>query len=233
MRIYELGTEHVFPPASEAIKEGLLAIGGDLHPARLLNAYRNGIFPWYEEGEPVMWWSPDPRLVIQPHEVYVSKSLRKIIRDRIFTLKFDCNFEAVIENCANTKRKESDGTWLTNDLKNAMKQLHQSGWAHSVEVYHQEKLVGGLYGLAIGKVFFGESMFHLVSNASKVAFVYLSALLQKKEFVLIDAQQDTAHLRSLGAYTISRNDFIQALDEFATQNVSPENWHSESFDIKF
>jgi leucyl/phenylalanyl-tRNA--protein transferase len=233
MRIYELGNEHVFPPATEAIKEGLLAIGGDLHPSRLLNAYRNGIFPWYEDGEPIMWWSPDPRLVIQPHEIYISKSLRKIIRSKTFDLKFDCNFEAVIDNCANTKRKEGDGTWLTPALKNAMTMLHHAGYAHSVEAYYQGNLVGGLYGLAIGKVFFGESMFHHMSNASKVAFVYLSLFLQKNGFILIDAQQDTAHMRSFGAYAIRRDDFIATLKQHTSIDIFTDKWDVKSIDVDF
>lgn len=207
---------YAFPPVKLAEKDGLLAIGGDLSPLRLLNAYANGIFPWYNEDEPILWWSPDPRLVIRPGEMKVSKSLRHTLNSKKFEVKIDTNFRSVMLHCADTPRKGQDGTWIVNDMIEAYCRLHDMGFAHSFETYQDGKLVGGLYGVSIGKVFFGESMFHTVSDASKVAFYHLHQALLKNEFVLIDCQQETDHLKSLGAYTISRNDFLNEIKKALT-----------------
>lgn len=222
--IFKLGNTNNFPPASQASEEGLLAFGGDLKPERLLRAYREGIFPWFEEGQPYLWWSPDPRLVLFPDNVRISKSMRKVIRDQKFDIKFDHDFKKVIQNCAVTGRKEQDGTWITNEMIEAYTSLHALGYAHSVEAYEGAKLVGGLYGIAIGKVFFGESMFHHRSNASKVAFIELCRFLLENDFQLIDAQQDTSHLRSFGAQTIRREMFLDYLEKWVNLPSLTGKW---------
>ena len=165
-----------FPDPENALTEpnGLLAVGGDLSLERLLSAYKLGIFPWYEDGQPILWWSPDPRMVLFPDELHISKSLEKIINRKVFKVSFNQNFPAVILACANQRSKNRDGTWITDEIQQAYIHLHQAGWAHSVEVWDDNNLVGGLYGIALGKIFFGESMFNEQNNASKVAFVYLT-----------------------------------------------------------
>lgn len=222
--IFKLGNTNDFPPASQASEEGLLAFGGDLKPERLLRAYREGIFPWFEEGQPYLWWSPDPRLVLFPNNLRISKSMRKVIRDQKFDIKFDHDFKKVIQNCAVTGRKEQDGTWITNEMIEAYTSLHALGYAHSVEAYEGAELVGGLYGIAIGKVFFGESMFHHRSNASKVAFIELCRFLLENDFQLIDAQQDTSHLRSFGALTIRREMFLDYLEKWVNLPSLTGKW---------
>ncbi len=212
MPVYQLpDDEMIFPHPDLANEEGLLAVGGDLSVPRLLLAYTNGIFPWYNEGEPVLWWSPDPRLVLFPDEFKRQKSLRLLVNKSRFQVTFDKAFEQVIEQCGNVKRKNQKGTWITKEMKIAYTKLHKLGIARSVETWENGKLVGGLYGLLIGKVFFGESMFHTVDNASKVAFWYLIEKLRKNDIQLIDAQQDTPHLRSLGARLIPRKEFLTLL----------------------
>lgn len=211
MTIYKLPQELVFPPPEEAEPEGLLAIGGDLSIERLLLAYCLGIFPWYSEGSPILWWSPDPRLILEPKNLHVSKSLSKVIKKDIFKITLDQSFDEVIQGCANAKRPEGKGTWIVNDMIKAYSHLHKAGFAHSVESRVNDKLVGGVYGVALGKVFFGESMFYTVENASKTAFVYLVRLLQKWRFEMIDCQVTTTNLLRFGAHEISRSQFLRRL----------------------
>ncbi|KTC39802.1 leucyl/phenylalanyl-tRNA--protein transferase [Pseudomonas putida] len=210
--------ELVFPPLSKAMREpnGLLAAGGDLSPERLIQAYRHGCFPWFEAGQPILWWSPDPRTVLLPAEVHVSRSLRKVLRQGRFRVTFDRDFAAVIAECAGP-RNYTDGTWITDDMQRAYLALHEQGHAHSVEVWDGDALVGGLYGLAMGRLFFGESMFSRADNASKVGFVTLVEHLQQAGFVLIDCQMPTDHLHSLGARSIAREAFADYLNQYLDQ----------------
>lgn len=211
MPIYQLGSELIFPEASLASDDGLLAVGGDLSPERLVLAYQNGIFPWFEDDEQIMWWSPNPRLILELNEFKVSKSLKRIINSNKFDVKLNTCFTDVIEACSSTNRKGEDGTWITEGMKEAYIKLHKLGIAYSVEVFENKQLVGGLYGLAIGKIFCGESMFHKVSNASKVALYYLVDILKENNFNFIDAQTPTNHLISMGAKEISRETFLSRL----------------------
>ena len=199
--------EMVFPDPTLAEEDGLLAIGGDLSMERLLLAYSSGIFPWFSEGEPILWYSPHQRCVIYPNRILVSKSMKKIIRDGVFTITLNTAFEDVILNCAKTPRKGQDGTWITDEMQAAYINLYQNGYAHSVEVWQNEQLVGGLYGLKVNRVFCGESMFSKVSNASKAALIYLSKL----NIDLIDCQLPNDHLMSLGAEMIERNVYMKIL----------------------
>ncbi len=210
-----------FPDPENALTEpnGLLAVGGDLSLERLLSAYKLGIFPWYEDGQPILWWSPDPRMVVFPDELHISKSLKKIINRKVFKVSFNQNFPAVILACANQRSKNRDGTWITDEIQQAYIHLHQAGWAHSVEVWDDNNLVGGLYGIALGKIFFGESMFNEQNNASKVAFVYLTQNLKNQNFKLIDCQVSSEHLASLGAKEIRREKFMQHLQENLNLNL--------------
>lgn len=207
-----LHSPHIpFPDVELALNEpnGLIAIGGDLSTERLLSAYRQGIFPWYSEGEPVLWYSPNPRMVITKDTLHISKSLEKVLRSNRFEVRMNMRFEQVISQCKDIKRKEQDSTWIDNDMVQAYIQLHHQGYAHSIEVYENDQLAGGLYGVAIGKVFFGESMFSCASNASKVALVYL---LKNTDYQLIDCQVENPHLKSLGAFNIERSAFVQQLE---------------------
>ena len=204
----------------------MLAIGGDLSPLRLINAYANGIFPWYNEGGPILWWSLDPRLIIRPGEMKVSKSLRHTLNSGKFEVRIDANFRSVMEHCGTTPREGQDGTWITHDMLEAYCLLHELGYAHSFETYLDGNLVGGLYGVSIGKAFFGESMFHTVSDASKVAFHHLHQFLKANDFKLIDCQQETPHLKSLGAYTIPRRVFLTELDVLVMEPSMVGNWGS-------
>ncbi|WP_349570197.1 leucyl/phenylalanyl-tRNA--protein transferase [Azotobacter salinestris] len=201
-----------FPPLERALRDpnGLLAVGGDLSSERLIQAYRHGCFPWYQAGQPILWWSPDPRTVLLPHELHVSRSLRKVLRQERFQVSFDRDFSAVIQACAGP-RDYADGTWITPEMRKAYQELHRRGIAHSVEVWQNGTLVGGLYGLAIGQLFFGESMFSHTDNASKVGFATLVRRLEQWGFVLIDCQMPTEHLQSLGARSIPRTEFSDFL----------------------
>lgn len=203
-----------FPPAERAIDdpEGLLAIGGDLSAERLLAAYRAGIFPWFSEGQPVLWWSPDPRCVLPPAEIKISRSLAKRLRNGHFQISFNSAFAAVMAGCA-APRKDNPNTWITESMKTAYLRLFQRGYAHSVECWRDGRLAGGLYGVALGRVFFGESMFSLRPDASKVALAALADRLQAKNFSLIDCQVDSEHMRRLGARLIDRARFIRLLAE--------------------
>lgn len=204
-----------FPPLEKAMREpnGLLAAGGDLSAERLLAAYRHGCFPWYQDGQPVLWWSPDPRTVLYPEDLHVSRSLRKKLRQNVFSVTFDCAFRDVIEGCA-APRSYADGTWITTPMQNAYMELHQLGVAHSVEVWQDERLVGGLYGLAMGRLFFGESMFSRTTDASKVGFVTLVERLHAWGFKMIDCQMPTQHLASFGSRSISRAAFAETLSRY-------------------
>ena len=211
MPVQILDEEIRFPHPSIADKDGLLAIGGDLSRERLLYAYANGIYPWFDEDSPILWWSPDPRMILFPGEFKKSKSLAQTIRRGKFKISFDSDFKSVIKNCAEAGRREQEGTWITREMINAYIDLHELGYAHSVETYMNGTLAGGLYGLSLGKAFFGESMFHLERDASKVA---LSALVERClewDFQFIDAQQRTEHLRSLGARPVPRETFLSLL----------------------
>jgi leucyl/phenylalanyl-tRNA--protein transferase len=204
--------ELTFPPLDKALREpnGLLAAGGDLSADRLIQAYRHGCFPWYQDGQPILWWSPDPRTVLFPTELHVSRSLRKLIRQGRYQVTFDQDFAGVIQACAGP-RAYADGTWITDNMQAAYLELHRRGFAHSVEVWDQGSLVGGLYGLAMGQLFFGESMFSRADNASKVGFASLVERLHAGGVVLIDCQMPTEHLISLGARSIGRHEFADFL----------------------
>ena len=190
-----------------------MAVGGDLSVERLLVAYKNGIFPWFSEGDPILWWSPDPRLVLFPEEIKISRSLNRLIKKNTFVITFDKAFDDVIRNCAETKRSYGDGTWITEEMQDAYRRLHRHGYAHSVEAWQSNKLVGGLYGVSIGRAFFGESMFSHESNSSKVAFVNLVKTLRNKQFELIDCQVKTDHLMRFGAREIPRKVFLEQLKQ--------------------
>lgn len=212
-----------FPPLTKAMREpnGLLAAGGDLSADRLVQAYRHGCFPWFSEGQPILWWSPDPRTVLFPEELHVSRSLAKLLRQQRYQVSFDRDFEAVIQACA-APRRDADGTWITDDMQNAYTELHNRGHAHSVEVWDNGELVGGLYGLAMGQLFFGESMFSRADNASKFGFVTLVKQLQAWGFVLIDCQMATRHLESLGARSIPRQQFADYLRDHLDQPTTAQ-----------
>jgi len=209
--ISQLGADHIFPNPRNASDEGLLAFGGDLSPGRILTAYRKGIFPWYSKGDPVLWWSPDPRLLLYPSQFKVSKSFRKTLKSKHFEVKFDANFANVIRACAYTPREGQSGTWILPEMQEAYIELHRQGFAHSVESYINGKMVGGLYGISIGKAFFGESMFSHVSDASKVVFKALSDVLALRGYDFIDCQIPTEHLKSLGAVVVCRDEFLGSL----------------------
>ncbi|MFN8208886.1 MAG: leucyl/phenylalanyl-tRNA--protein transferase [Bacteroidales bacterium] len=205
--------EEIFPPSHQYDPDGFVASGGHLSVDMLLIAYAAGIFPWYSDDSPILWWSPDPRFVLFPGEFRVSKSLRKKIRDQVFDVRFDTCFDDVIEACASVQRADQPGTWITKEMTGAYKDLHRAGYAHSVEAFHNGKLAGGLYGVSLGNAFFGESMFHRETDASKVALYYLVELAISWGFEFIDSQVPTDHLTSLGARNISRNDYLRLLEK--------------------
>jgi leucyl/phenylalanyl-tRNA--protein transferase len=225
MGIPWLGAHDPFPPVEQAADEpnGLLAAGGDLSPERLLDAYAHGIFPWFNDGDPVLWWSPEPRMVLVPGELRLSRSLRKVIRSGVFTATFDRAFDAVVAECA-APRPNQDGTWITAQMKRAYSELARLGFAHSVETWEGTELVGGLYGVALGRAFYGESMFSRRSNASKVALAYLSCQLERWDFPLIDCQMSTEHLASLGAREIPRREFLRAVRLAVALEPAPAPW---------
>lgn len=225
MSIYQLPDEIAFPSPEKAEPDGLLAVGGDLSAQRLIAAYSLGIFPWYSDGEPILWWSPDPRMVLFPKDFRVSKTLRKVANNGKFEIKFDTAFADVIEMCASVSRIDQEGeTWITQEMKEAYINLHKKGIAHSVETYTNGKLVGGLYGLSLGGCFFGESMFHTVTDASKVALYHLVNKLTEWNFDLIDVQQETRHLKSLGAIPIERKDFLPLLNKSMQRHSIVGKW---------
>ena len=221
-----LGSSDPFPPLELALAEpnGLLCAGGDLSPQRILEAYRNGIFPWYSPGEPILWWSPNPRMVLVPSEFKLARSLRRTLRAGPHRVTLDRCFPAVIRACARTPRKGQAGTWISNEMQAAYCALHELGVAHSVETWLDDKLVGGLYGLAIGKMFYGESMFSHASDASKIALAHLARHLDAQGFGLIDCQMTTPHLASLGAREIARREFIAQLAELTAAPPDHRRW---------
>lgn len=207
MPIYKLVDELIFPPVSEA-EDGIVAVGGDLSPERLMMAYRSGIFPWYSAEEPIIWWSPDPRCVLFPDRLHISRSMRRVLNSKRFTVTFNKNFEAVIEHCKKIYRKGQEGSWITAEMKKAYVKLHELGYAKSIEVWENEQLVGGMYGVDLGTVFCGESMFSIVSNASKVAMIVFMEKFQEEGGRLLDCQVYNDHLASMGAEEISRDEFL-------------------------
>ena len=221
-----LDSDTPFPPLDRALSEpnGLLAAGADLSAERLIDAYRHGIYPWYSEGQPLLWWSPDPRMVLYVSEFRISRSLGKRIKRREFDVRIDTAFDQVIDACANVPRDQQRGTWITGAMGLAYRRLHTLGYAHSVEAWRGHELAGGLYGLALGGVFFGESMFTRAPDASKVSLAALVALLQQRGVTLIDCQQETEHLASMGARPIPRRKFARHLDELIHSNAAPAGW---------
>lgn len=224
MPIYRLSKELAFPDPSYTEEEGLLAVGGDLSVERLLLAYANGIFPWFIEGSKILWWSPDPRMVLFPDNFKVSNSLKQLIRSKKYSHTFDQDFEAVIRNCSCVSRDGQDSTWITEKMQKAYIKLHKKGFAHSVETWLDGELVGGLYGVSLGRAFFGESMFFHQRDASKFALYHLVQLLKAWDFDFIDAQQDTEHLRSMGAINIPRPEFMERLDKAIAKPTYKGNW---------
>ncbi len=221
-------TSYQFPDISRALREpdGLLAIGGDLSAQRLESAYKSCIFPWYNNDQPILWWSPDPRAVIYPEKIRVSRSLRKSIKKGHIMVSFDQAFTRVIDACRKT-RKDSEGTWITQEMRNAYCNLHRLGNAHSVEAWLDGQLVGGLYGVSFGQIFFGESMFSTVTDASKIAFVKLAEQLTQWNYQLIDGQVKSAHLSSLGAEELPRNQFKQRVSELCELPTHPDAWRCQ------
>lgn len=217
-----------FPPVSQALRDpdGLLAVGGDLRPERLIRAYEQGIFPWYQDDQPILWWSPATRMALRPQDLVISRSMRKLLRRGDYRVTLDKAFDRVIAACART-REIFPGTWITPQMQEAYGRLHELGIAHSVEVWHEEALVGGLYGVALGKMFFGESMFSLRSNASKAGFILLVQQLQLWHYQLIDCQVPSEHLRSLGASDISREAFLEILVNARQQRGHEGSWQME------
>lgn len=224
MPVFRLSSRLTFPPPHLAISEGLLAIGGDLTTERLVLAYSQGIFPWYAEDDPILWWSPDPRLILYPADLHVSQSLRRLIRRQPFTISLDRAFDRVIRACAGTRGPDHAGTWIVPEMVAAYERLHEVGLAHSVEAWQDGTLVGGLYGVSLGRVFFGESMFSQVSNASKVALVRLVEMLRQAGFELVDCQVATAHLTRFGAREVSRNRFLEDLHQALKQPTLQGAW---------
>jgi leucyl/phenylalanyl-tRNA---protein transferase len=224
-----------FPPVSTALREpnGLLAAGADLSPQQLVNAYRRGIFPWFSRGEPILWWSPDPRMVLFPAELKISRSLGKTLKNAAYTVKLDTTFAQVIAACATTPRQGQTGTWIIPEMQSAYLRLHELGLAHSVETWHGDKLVGGLYGIAIGGVFFGESMFSHATDASKIALAHLCNLLLSRKFGIIDCQMETNHLASLGARPIPRDEFLARVAACVDAGDPPGRWPAEGIDAVF
>jgi leucyl/phenylalanyl-tRNA--protein transferase len=216
-----------FPPVSRALREpnGLLAAGGDLSPARLLAAYRQGIYPWFSEGDPILWWSPDPRMVLLPEEFRITRSLAKTLRNAAYEVRMDTAFRQVMEACA-APREGQDGTWITQAMIDAYSGMHDLGYAHSVETWIDGALAGGLYGMAVGRVFFGESMFMRVRDASKIALAHLVMHLRHEGFGLIDCQMETTHLASLGARPIARDEFSFRISDLVNSGPEPQRWHT-------
>ena len=228
-----LPPEPVFPPVTAALIEpngpnGLLAAGGDLSPQRILAAYRQGIFPWYSADEPILWWSPDPRMVLIPEEFSPRRSLAKALRNADYEVRLDTAFAEVVAACATAPRDGQGGTWITAEMQAAYRRLHELGYAHSVETWIGSRLVGGLYGIAIGRAFYGESMFARTTDASKIALAHLCVYLRRRGFGIIDCQMETAHLASLGARTIPRRDFVARLATLTADGDAPGRWPADA-----
>ena len=226
MTVYQLIPDNnLFPPAEEAEADGLLAVGGDLTKKRLLAAYRQGIFPWYEVGQPILWWCPDPRLVLFPEDLKISRSLGKVLRKEEFEIRFDSSFENVIKACANVRTEQGKDTWIIPEMQQAYTELHQEGYAHSVESWLNGELVGGLYGISLGQCFFGESMFSTVNDSSKVALVSLAEFSKQVGIKIIDCQMTTQHLLSLGAHEIDRKSFLRKLNQYLEKPDIKGPWY--------
>jgi leucyl/phenylalanyl-tRNA--protein transferase len=219
----------LFPPVEMALTEpnGLLAAGGDLSPERVLAAYTRGIFPWSAPSEPILWWSPDPRMVLFPADFKLSRSLAKTLRNKAYEVRLDTAFSAVLANCASVPRHGQSGTWITAEMKRAYLRLHELGYAHSVETWMGDELAGGLYGIAIGRVFYGESMFARVTDASKIALAHLCRFVEQRGFAVIDCQMQTEHLASLGARPIPRSDFVASLEAWIQAGYPPGRWPAD------
>ncbi|MFP4070917.1 MAG: leucyl/phenylalanyl-tRNA--protein transferase [Desulfovibrionales bacterium] len=224
MSVYFLSDDPVFPDPETSEPVGLLALGGDLSVKRLVAAYSMGIFPWYTEDTPILWWSPDPRPIIEPRELHIPKSLRRVLNKERFSVTVDHDFAGVIRSCASVPREGADGTWLVPEMVSAYEELHRAGFAHSVEVWAEGELVGGIYGVSLGRAFFGESMFHTVTNASKVGFVHLVRLLGTKGYSFMDCQQQSANLQRYGVREIPRREFLYRLQEAVRSGVP--HWDS-------
>ena len=230
MPVYQLIPDiPLFPLAEEAEADGLLAVGGDLTKERLLTAYRKGIFPWYEVGQPILWWCPNPRLVLIPEELKISRSLRKVLRKQEFEIRFDSSFENVIKACADVRTKQGKGTWIIPEMQQAYIELHQEGYAHSVESWLNGELVGGLYGISLGQCFFGESMFSTVSDSSKAALVALAEFSKQVGIKIIDCQMTTQHLLSLGAREIDRKLFLSKLNIYLEKPDIKGSWYGRAY----
>lgn len=230
MPIYQLTADYDFPDPAGA-EDGIVAIGGDLNPERIIVAYLQGIFPWYNTNDPIIWWSPDPRCVLFPQEIKISKSMRQLFKKQFYKVTFDQQFSAVIQNCANLRYENREDTWLNNKMIESYTLLHEMGFAHSVEVWNdQNELVGGLYGLAMGKCFFGESMFFTQANASKYGFIALVQKLIENDYELIDCQVYNSHLESLGATMIPRDIFLSLLDTHIEEEVKVGQWKDWAFE---
>lgn len=227
MPLFRLSEKLEFPPAWLARSDGLLCIGGDLSSKRLLLAYEKGIFPWFSENEPLLWWSPDPRLVLFPENIHISKSLKKKIKRSPFDIKIDNAFEETIRSCAFVRKKRDEGTWIMPEMVAAYTKLHRLGYAHSIEAWNDNKLVGGLYGVCIGGSFFGESMFFFESDASKIALVALVNFLKKNNFDLIDCQVTTHHFLDMGAVEISRNSFLDIIQKSVKREDIKKIWDTD------
>jgi len=220
--------EYQFPDPRKAEADGLLAVGGDLSIESLLTAYSRGIFPWYDDHSPILWWSPDPRLILLPSKFKISESLKQTIRKGRYTNRIDSDFQFVIQQCADVYRKDQNGTWLTQEMIKAYINLHEAGYAHSFETWYNDNLVGGLYGVSLGKAFFGESMFHLMRDASKIALYELVNWTSAHDFHFIDAQQSTSHLISLGAEEVTRNSFLKMLEKALLYDTLRGKWNTNS-----
>jgi leucyl/phenylalanyl-tRNA--protein transferase len=225
MPVFWLSEELSFPNPELANEDGILAVGGDLSVERLQLAYQNGLFPWYNPEDPILWWSPDPRFVLFPAELKIAKSMRSYFNQRKFKVSFDQEFEKVMRACKVQNRKgQEGGTWISDEMVEGYCNLHEKGIAHSVEVWKEGELVGGLYGVCLGKIFFGESMFSKANNASKVGFITLVRMLEDRGFNLIDCQQETRHLKSLGARNIKRSDFLKLIEKNRKEKSIPGSW---------
>ena len=224
MPVFQLSDDFLFPDPANSEPDGLLAVGGDLSAERLILAYSNGIFPWYSEGSPILWWSPDPRLILYPNDLKVSNSLKQTLKRKLFRVEFDTNFAKVIQQCAVVNRKDQDDTWITEEMQKAYIRLHDLGYAHSAEAYLDDELVGGLYGLSLGKAFFGESMFQLKTDASKVVLFHLVEKLKLWNFDFIDAQVKTSHLMRMGAREIGREEYLLLLQSAMDGKTIKGKW---------
>ncbi len=230
MPVYQLTDTFDFPDP-EGAEEGIVAVGGDLSVQRLISAYLNGIFPWYNDDEPIIWWSPDPRCVLFPQEIKISKSMRQLFKKQLYRVTFDRDFKSVIQQCADVRYKDREATWINNDIIGSYTELHEMGLAHSVEVWNdQNELVGGLYGIAMGKCFFGESMFYTAPNASKYGFIALIQNLLQRKFELVDCQVYNPHLESLGATVIPRTIFLSLLDNHIEPEIKVGKWSTWQFE---